>query len=143
METDAKPGDIKREGFKALYYSESNLLDSTVGSAPSQVWRAIHEGIRVLKKGLIRRMGSGEHIDPVNDQWIPREGMLRPMTCLVNEPPNRVANFISSSEARWDEEKLQTCFIPIDVEAIFDIPLSSRRWRIHGPSTTRGKAFSW
>jgi hypothetical protein len=121
------PETLSARVLKALYYPKSNLLDSTVGSAPSQVWRAIHEGIQVLKRGLIRRVGSGEQIDLVNDQWIPREGMLRPMTCLVNEPLNRVADFISSSEARWDEETLQTCFIPIDVEAILEIPLSSRR----------------
>jgi hypothetical protein len=71
------------------------------------VWRAIQDGLLILKLGLIRRIGTGENTDPVVDQWIPREGLLRPLTCLVDEPLSRVADFIVATSATWDEEKLR------------------------------------
>jgi hypothetical protein len=86
-----------------------------LGSAPSQVWRAIQDGLPVLKMGLIKRIGTGEHTDPVHDQWIPRDGRLRPTACLVQEPPSRVAELIHAATASWNEEKLRQCFLPMDV----------------------------
>jgi hypothetical protein len=49
------------------------------------------------------------------------------MTCLVDESPRRVADFIEATSATWDEEKLQQHFLPMDVEAILEIPLSHKR----------------
>jgi hypothetical protein len=59
--------------LKAHYYSSSSILDAEVGSSPSQVWRAIHEGVQVLKQGLIKRIGHGETTDLWADQWLPRD----------------------------------------------------------------------
>jgi hypothetical protein len=63
---------------KAKYSPNTDLPQSTLGSAPSQVWRVIQDGLAMLKQGLIKRIGAGELTDPVNDQWIPRVGMLWP-----------------------------------------------------------------
>ena len=65
------------------------------------------EGVQVLKQGLIKRIGMGEQTDPWNDHWIPHGGMLRPLACLVNDPPSRVAEFIDMSTTTWNEEKLK------------------------------------
>ena len=60
--------------------------------------------------------------------------MLRSMACLVEDPPNRVADFIDATSATWKVEELRQCFLPMDVEAILEIPLSHRR---------QGDFWSW
>jgi ABC-type glycerol-3-phosphate transport system substrate-binding protein len=91
------------------------------------VLRAVHKGIQVLKQGLVRRIGTGEDTDLWNDQWLPRDGMLRPLACLKSEPPAKVADFIDATTASWKEDKLRQYMLPIDVETILQIPLSYRR----------------
>jgi hypothetical protein len=76
-----------------------SLLHVEIGSSPSQVWRAVHKGIQVLKQGLVHRIGTGEDTDPWNDQWLPRDGMLRPLAYLKSEPPVKVADFIDATTA--------------------------------------------
>jgi hypothetical protein len=110
------------------YYPEGDLLHAELGAAPSQVWRSIHKGLGVLKQGLVRRIGTDEDTDPWNDPWIPREGLFRPLTCLAAEPPQRVSEFINAATCTWDESKLRTYLLPIDVDRILEIPLSSRRY---------------
>jgi hypothetical protein len=79
--------------LKAVYFLEGEMLGETVGSSPSQVWR---ETLQVLKRCLICRAGTGETIDPWNDNWIPRDGGLHPMACLAREPPLTVSAFIGT-----------------------------------------------
>ena len=42
--------------LKAVYFPQGSFLESTVGSSPSRIWRAICDGKDVLKQGLIRRI---------------------------------------------------------------------------------------
>jgi hypothetical protein len=77
---------------------------------------------RNRRRGLIKRIGTGMSTDPVNDQWIPRDRIIRPVACLVQEPPSRVSDFIDAMLATWNEERLRQCFRPMDVEAILQIP---------------------
>jgi hypothetical protein len=73
--------------LKVVYFSETTLLQTRVGPAASQVQRAIHEGVQVLKQGLIHRIGTRENTGPWNDNLLPRKGLLRPLACLVEKPP--------------------------------------------------------
>jgi hypothetical protein len=54
------PESLSAQILKAVYFPNSNLLEATLGSHPSQVWRAIVEGRDVMKQGIIRRIGTGE-----------------------------------------------------------------------------------
>jgi hypothetical protein len=58
--------------------------------------------------------------------WIPRDGMLRPLASVRPNPPELVSDLIDSS-ACWDRQKLLQFFYPTDVEVISNIPLSTRR----------------
>ena len=53
------PSSLSARILKARYYPNSDILQPEVGCNPSQVWRAIVEGVSVLKQGLIRRIGDG------------------------------------------------------------------------------------
>ena len=81
----------------------------------------------VLKQGLIRRIGDGQSTNVWNDNWIPRNGMLRPVFCKESNAPALAKDFIVSSGASWDEDKLDRFFLPIDADIIRVIPLSTRQ----------------
>ena len=81
----------------------------------------------MLKQGLIRRIGTGENTNPCNDNWLPRDGLLRPVSCLSDDPPGRVADLIDQASLCWDVEKLKAVFLPMDVEVIQKIPIYTRR----------------
>jgi hypothetical protein len=80
--------------LKAVYFPNGDFLDATLGSSPSQVRRALVEGRDVMKQGLIKRIGTDEDTHAWNQQWLPRDFMLRPLACLKEEPPMQVVDFI-------------------------------------------------
>lgn len=51
------PNSLSRRLLKAKYFPLVNLLDSELGTQPSQIWRAVHAGLEVLTLGLIWRIG--------------------------------------------------------------------------------------
>lgn len=53
------PESLSARVLKARYYPTCGLLDATLPSNPSQVWRSIMEGRDVLSLGVIKRIGSG------------------------------------------------------------------------------------
>ncbi|XP_071683223.1 uncharacterized protein [Lolium perenne] len=123
------PAALSSRILKAVYHPSSDFLEASLGSHPSQVWRAIVEGRDAMKQGLIRRIGSGENTHAWNQNWLPRDHMLRPLARLeaVGDPPERVSSFIDATNATWNTELLHTWFLPMDVEVIKTIPLSTRR----------------
>ena len=76
--------------LKAVYFSETDFLEAELGPSPSRIWRAVIDGKDVLKQGLIRRIGTGEETDVWQMNWLPRDGMMRPVSCLSNTPPVKV-----------------------------------------------------
>ena len=52
--------------------------------------------------------------------------MLRPITCLKDDPVPKVSFFIDFSSTKWKVHLLKEYFIEMDVEIICNIPLSTR-----------------
>jgi hypothetical protein len=52
--------------------------------------------------------------------------MMRPITCLVDEPPMLVSKLITAPMGSWDVERIDRCFTPYDAEVIKGIPLCTR-----------------
>lgn len=113
--------------FKAVYFPAGEFLDAEVGEPPSKIWRAIIEGKVVLEQGLIRRIGTGEDTHIWRMNWLPRDGLLRPVACGQANPPHMVSELIDTTTASWDRQKLQSFFAPMDREIISNIPISTRR----------------
>ena len=59
--------------------------------------------------------------------WIPRDNYKRPITALVQNPPDRVSQLIDVTSACWNEGLVRTIFTHFDAEAILKIPLCTRR----------------
>jgi hypothetical protein len=60
------------------------------------------------------------------DNWLPRDGVMRPFTSRVADPPQKVGDFIDQVTRQWDRQKLNFFFQPVDVRVIMNIPVSSR-----------------
>lgn len=52
---------------------------------------------------------------------------MRPLACLVADRPERVAELIDPSSARWMEDKIRTVFLPFDPNTILKRPLCTKR----------------
>lgn len=113
--------------LKAVYYPENNLFDATLGSHPSQIWRAVLDGRDIMVQGIIRRIGNGETTDIWGVNWLPRTNMKRLITSLMQQPPTRVSELINQATSTWDEQLVRATFIPIDAETILQIPLCTRQ----------------
>lgn len=111
--------------LKAVYYPSCEVLDAELGNHPSQIWRAIVQGKEVLKQGLVRRIGDGRTTSIWNDNWIPRDFMLRTVHPRSTNPPELVADLIVSMERCWNRGKVLEHLQPIDAREILGIPLST------------------
>ena len=82
-----RPQSICSQILKAVYFPSSELLNASIGNNPSKTWRAICDGIDVLKQGLIKRIGDGESTQIWGCNWIPRTGMYKPLSSKQPNPP--------------------------------------------------------
>ena len=75
-----EPDSLSARLLKAKYYPTGEFLRAELGSAPSQIWRAIIDGREVLTQGLIRRIGDGHTTNIWRHNWLPRPSNMRPIT---------------------------------------------------------------
>jgi hypothetical protein len=133
------PETLSARTLQAVYYPNTDMLNANLGAHPSQIWRSILEGRDIMRQGLVRRIGTGEQTRAWDENWLPRDEVRRPTTCLQNDAPQLVSDFIDSTTASWNLQKLQQYFLPMDIEVITAIPLSTRRmddcWAWHFEKT--------
>ena len=55
------PDSLSARILRSVYYPGSTNLEASLGSHPSQIWRAIVEGRDILQQGLIKRIGNGQN----------------------------------------------------------------------------------
>jgi ribonuclease HI len=120
------PDTLSARMLKAIYFPDGDFMQAELGSHPSKVWRAILEGREVLAAGLIRRIGTGMETNAWEDNWLPRDGAMRPFASRMPVPPQKVADYIDQVTRQWDRQKLNTFFQPVDVQVIMNIPVSTR-----------------
>jgi hypothetical protein len=120
------PNTLSARILKAVYFPETDFLDSELGSHPSQVWHALVEGKQALSLGLIRRIGDGKTTRVWTHNWLPRSEMMRPIASLSGDPPQLVSDLINVTSASWKQEKVQECFVKADCDVILGIPLCTR-----------------
>jgi len=109
-----EPQALSSRVLKAVYFPETDFLEAELGPSPSRIWRAVIDGKDVLKQGLIRRIGTGEETDVWQMNWLPRDGMMRPVSCLSNTPPVKVHEPIDPVLKTWDLEAPRVHFLPMD-----------------------------
>ena len=117
------PGSLSARILKSVYFPNTSILQANLGNHPSQIWRAIIEGRDILKQGLIRRIGNGNSTKIWEDNWLPREEMMRPYGCISAHPPVVVSKLINATNATWNLPLLNATFMTFDATVISGIPL--------------------
>lgn len=117
------PETLSARILKAVYYPDCSILDASLGTHPSQIWRSIIDGRDILAQGIIKRIGKGDTTRIWSENWLPGSEFMKPITSLVALPPVLVSELISPATASWNQELVNSVFIPIDAEAILSIPL--------------------
>jgi len=113
--------------LKSIYFPSGDFLKATIEGNSSKTWRAICDGLDVLKQGIIKRIGDGESTSIWDCNWLPRTGLMRPLCTLKPNPPSQVSELIDHTSMSWKTDIFQEFFIPMDSEKISRIPLSQRK----------------
>jgi hypothetical protein len=98
------PDSLCARVLKARYFPDSSILEASASNGISYTWRSILKGVKLLKEGLIWRVGDGSQINIWTDMWLNREGSRLPVTpkcqCLLS----KVSELICPVTGQWDEE---------------------------------------
>ena len=79
----------------------------------------------MLKQGIVRRIGNGQQTSIWNQNWIPRDYMLRALHPRSQNPLDKVSELINPSERQWDRVVLREQLQEPDVKDVLNIPLCS------------------
>ena len=118
------PNTLSARLLKAVYFPASDILSAQVGSRPSQIWRSLCEGRDILRTGLIKHIGDGENTNIWNDNWLPRDYNMHPISVISPNPQDKVTDLISQVDRTWDEQALTEHLLPMDADIVRQIPLS-------------------
>lgn len=128
--------------FKSKYFPNLSVLDATLGSNPSYIWRSIWGSKYILKNGLIWQVGNGSNIKLWLDNWTcgKFDSLVSPET--ENWTVNRIMDIQNRT---WNYDLIATMFTSEDQARILNIPISCRlpkdkhvwAWKNDGNYTVR------
>ena len=81
------------------------------------------QGLRVLKEGVIWRVGNGQQINIWRDPWVPRGATRQPVTPRGRNLIQHVDELIDPVTETWDLQLLSQTFREEDVKVIRSIPV--------------------
>jgi hypothetical protein len=79
-----EPSSLSARILKAICFPNGDFLEAELGSSPSKIWRSIFDGREVLAHGIIKRIGTVEETSIWETNWLPRDGLLRPVSCMLD-----------------------------------------------------------
>ncbi|XP_075473879.1 putative mitochondrial protein AtMg00310 [Primulina tabacum] len=119
-----KPQFLVARVLKARYFRHQDIMDASLGSNPSYIWRYIMWSRSIMEKGLLWHVGNGEHISTFDNRWIPGGGFLAPT--LSDRAEYGTVNTLITN-GRWNDQIVNTIFQPHIASNILSIPLSASR----------------
>jgi len=117
------PNSLCARVLKGKYFHDRDFLSSRTKRGASHIWNAILFGRDALHKGLVKRIGDGSITHIWDDPWIPSNPAFKPLVRLPDVDVNLVQDLIDQNSVKWDYDKLEESFAPIDAQAIAGIPL--------------------
>jgi ribonuclease HI len=111
----------------AKYFSQGGILEARPRGGISYTWRSILKGVKLLKEGLIWRIGDGNSINIWRDPWIPRGDTRRVITTRGTSILQNVSELINPVIGDWDEQLVRDTFHPEDANIILSLPVSCDR----------------
>jgi hypothetical protein len=87
----------------------------------SYTWRSILQGVELLNKGVIWRVGDEENLNIWTDPWLPRDGIRKPITPKSASLLQNVSDLVNPSSGTWDDTLVKETFWEEDVKLILTI----------------------
>jgi len=116
------PTSFCAQVLRAKYFPHGDVLKASSRGGMSYTWRSILQGVKILKNGMIWRVGNGSSVKIWEDPWLPREWTRRPITprrgCLLNT----VDELFDPVTEGWDEPLVRQTFFEEDVRLILSLP---------------------
>jgi hypothetical protein len=84
-------------------------------------WRSILQGVELLNKGVIWRVGDEENLNIWTDPWLPRDGIRKPITPKSASLLQNVSDLVNPSSGTWDDTLVKETFWEEDVKLILTI----------------------
>lgn len=122
-----KPKSLFAKVFKGRYYRKSDPMDPIRSYSPSYGWRSITSARSLVKKGLIKRVGTGSSISVWNDPWIPAQRPRSAIQKLQNQylnPLLKVEDLINPVDLSWNLDLLNAYVHKDDVSIIRSLAIS-------------------
>ena len=117
------PDSLCARILHAKYFSHGDLFKAKRAGAMSYTWRSILQGVKVLEKWVVWRIGNGDRVNIWKDPWMPRGTTGRLITPRGSNLLSRVSELIDTVSGEWDEELLNQTFWPEDADVIRAIPV--------------------
>jgi hypothetical protein len=65
------PDSLVASIMKAKYFSNCSIMEASMGSQPSLVWRSILASKELVEDGVVWRIGAGRSVKIWGDKWLP------------------------------------------------------------------------
>lgn len=117
------PTSLVSRVLKGGYFKHTDIMESSLGSNPSYVWRSLSWGKELLERGLCRRIGDGSTVDIFRDRWIPTRQQKLGAECIRVPEGSKVSTLISNGQ--WNEQKIHQVCLPYIANEILSIPIPS------------------
>lgn len=116
------PSSLVARVLKGRYLKNRDLLQSSLGSNPSYIWRSLIWSRDMLETGLCWQIGDGTSVDIFADKWIPSLCSKIDSTGVQIPAGTKVYSLIRNNQ--WDEPKICSVCMPFLALEILSIPLS-------------------
>jgi hypothetical protein len=124
------PNSLVAKVFKEKYYPGENFLEAGLGYRPSYAWRSIWNARKLLKKGLIWRVGDGTSIKIWHDRWIPVPSSFAIQSPIRILDREATVNDLIDEETRWwNIPLIQEVFLKDEASIICSMPICPGRQR--------------
>jgi ribonuclease HI len=119
-----KPNTLVAKVYKARYFPNSSIFNSSLGHNPSYAWRSIWNSRHVIRNGCRWNIGDGTRINVVNDPWLKKDDGKWVQSPQQQEVASLCVNqLLCSNEKVWDNNKIHSIFPSHIANSILAVPL--------------------
>ncbi|KAF5445530.1 hypothetical protein F2P56_034576 [Juglans regia] len=110
--------------LRAKYFKNTDVLNSKLGYGPSMIWRSIWGSMKLLKEGLVWRVGNGLNIKVWGDKWLPNKPSHRVQSPIKFLNAEAKVTELIGNDGKWNREVVKATVNEEEAEVICNIPMS-------------------
>jgi hypothetical protein len=119
-----KPNSLVAKVYKARYFPNSSIFNSSLGHNPSYAWRSIWNSRHVIMNGCRWNIGDGTKIYVMNDPWLMKNDEKWVQSPQTQDVASLcVNNLLRPNEKAWDSNKIHSIFPSHIANSILAVPL--------------------